>query len=162
MLTKFWVSGARAAAAGAAAAALALLTGCGTQPAAQPVLSTAGLVATWTSHSGGSVTFAGDHRFAASDLRPGKFWGGCAGSGKFSVSGTWQFLNADGQSSPSLTGYQKGSLIYLAFDPGSGGPSAQCAAGGLTLTSWNVGSAHGLCMRVDPDTPCDGYIFDRQ
>lgn len=155
-------SKARTAACAATLAALALLAGCATQSAAQPFLSTAGLVATWTSHSGGSVTFASDHRFTASDLQPGKFWGECARSSEFSVSGTWQFVNADGQSGPSMTGYQKGSLIYLAFDPGSGGPSAQCVAGGITLTSWNVGSAQGLCMQVDPDTPCDGYIFSKQ
>jgi hypothetical protein len=97
----------------------------------------------------------------ATGLRLGKFWNPCAGAGEISVSGTWQFLNSPGDSAPGFTGYSKGSLVSLNFDGAPGNTSAGCTGGEIKLTSWNEGSTRGLCLQFDPDTPCDGYIFNK-
>jgi hypothetical protein len=96
-----------------AVAAIVLLAAC-VQNGTQPVLSSADLVAEWVSPAGGSITFASNHRFTATDLRLGKFWGECAGAGNISVSGTWQFLSPQGDSGTGL--YSKGSLVVLYFN----------------------------------------------
>jgi hypothetical protein len=59
------------------------------------------------------------------------------------------------------TGYPQGSMVDLAFDGAAGHPSAGCTGGFIKLTTWNVGSVPGLCLQLDPDTPCDGYIFTK-
>ena len=141
-----------------AAAAIVLLATRAQYPT-QPVLSSTDLAATWVSPAGGSITFANSNRFTAVGLRLDKFWGGCAGSGKISVSGTSQFLSPQGDSGTGS--YSNGSLIGLYFDDTAGDPSTGCTGGGITLTSWNTGSATALCLQFDPDTPCDGYIFER-
>jgi hypothetical protein len=141
-----------------AAAAIVLLA-TRAQSGTQPVLSSTDLVATWMSPAGGSITFANSNRFTAAGLRLDMFWGGCAGSGKTSVSGTWQFLSPQGDSGTGS--YSKGNLVYLYFDDTAGDPLAGCTGGGITLTSWNTGSATALCLQFDPDTPCDGYVFER-
>jgi hypothetical protein len=141
-----------------AAAAIILLATCA-QYGTQPVLNSADLVATWVSPAGGSITFANSHRFTGAGLRLDKFWGGCAGAGKISVSGTWQFLSPQGDSGAGL--YSRGNLVGLYFDAKAGDPSTGCTGGGITLTTWNTGSATALCLQFDPDTPCDGYLFER-
>lgn len=143
------------------AAAVVLVTSCVAQSGTQPVLSSSDLVATWTSPDGGSITFTRNHRFTAAGLRLDRFWKGCAGVGRISASGTWQFLNSHGSSGLSPTGYAKGSLISLSFGGVADNPSLGCTGGGIELTSWNVGSTPGLCLQFDPDTPCDGYVFNR-
>jgi len=132
------------------------------QSASQPTLTSADLSTTWRSSDGGSITFAEDHQFSAIGLRLDKFWTGCSGFGEMSVSGTWKFLNSNGDSGPGLTGYPSGSLMSLDFSKASDSPSLGCTGGGIDLTSWNVNSVAGLCLQMDPDTPCDGYIFVRQ
>lgn len=141
-----------------AAAALVLLAAC-VQIGTQPVLSSADLVAEWVSPAGGSIAFASNHQFTATDLRLGKFWGGCAEAGNISVSGTWQFLSPQGDSGTGR--YSKGSLVALYFNNTAGNPSTGCTGGALELTSWNTDSTTGLCVQFDPDTPCDGYIFEK-
>ena len=138
-----------------AVAAIVLLAGC-VQNGTQPVLSSADLVAEWVSPAGGSITFASNHRFTATDLRMGKFWGFC-GAGKISMSGTWQFLSPQGDSGTGLS--SEGNLVVLFFNNTAGNPSTGCTGGALELTSWNTDSTTGLCVQFDPDTPCDGYIF---
>lgn len=138
------------------AVAVIILVACVTQVGAQPVLSSADLTAKWVSPDGGSITFAATHRFTATGLRIGKFWRGCARLGEISGSGNWQFLNSHGDS--GVVGFTRGSLVSLTFE----GRSSACIAGQLTLTSWNVGSKRGLCVQFDPDTPCDGYVFDKR
>lgn len=141
-----------------AAAALVLLAACiQIGVATQPVLSPADLVAQWVSPAGGSIAFASNYRFTATDLRLGKFWGFCAAAGNISGSGTWQFLSPEGDSGM----YSKGNLVALYFNNTAGNPSTGCIAGALELTSWNTGSTTGLCVQFDPDTPCDGYVFQK-
>lgn len=143
------------------AVAVTALAGCVAQSGTQSVLTPADLAATWTSHDGGSIAFSADHRFVAIGLRLGKFWKPCAGVGKISVSGTWQFLNSQGDSGGGLTGYAKGRMVDLSFDGANGSPTIGCTGGFIKLTTWNVGSAPGLCLQFDPDTPCVGYIFNK-
>ncbi len=152
----------RAAAAIYVAAAVTLLVGCVTLSGTQSVLSSADLVAVWRSPEGGSIAFSGDHRFVATGLRLNKFWNGCAGTGRISASGTWQFLNSQGDSSVGSTGYSTGRLVDLSFDGAAGNPSIGCTGGAIKLTSWNVHSKPGLCLQMDPDTACDGYVFNRR
>jgi hypothetical protein len=144
-----------------AVATITLLAAHGPPSGTQSVLNPADLAATWTSPGGGSITFARDHSFVATALRLDKFWNPCAGAGKISVSGTWQFLNSQGGSGPGLTGYPQGSMVDLTFDGAAGNPSIGCTAGFIKLTTWNVGSTPGLCLQFDPDTPCDGYLFSK-
>lgn len=120
----------------------------------QSVLGPANLAATWTSPDGGSITFARDHGFAATGLRLDKFWTPCAGAGTISVSGTWQFLDANGDSGLDPAG----SMVGLTFDGAAANPAIGCTGGGIMLTTWNA----GLCLQFDPDTPCDGYIFSKR
>jgi hypothetical protein len=98
-----------------------------------------------------------NHVFRAAELRLARFWAGCTKSQEISASGTWQFLSPEGATSQGFGGaYLKGSLVYLTFN----NSPTECL-GGIGLTSWNVGGASGLCLQMDPDTPCDGYIFDK-
>jgi len=135
-------------AAGYAVAAMILLAACVQQSGTQPVLSSSDLVATWVSPVGGSISFASDHRFTTSGLRLGKYWGGCAKTGRISAAGTWQFLSPQGDSGVNPTGYSKGSLIDLSFDQTPGPSPIDCIGGAMTLTSWNLGSARGLCVAI--------------
>jgi hypothetical protein len=32
----------------------------------------------------------------------------------------------------------------------------------VDLTTWDSGSQQGLCVQMDPDDPCDGYVFTKQ
>lgn len=145
-----------------AAAAVTMLAACVTRSGTQPVLTSTDLVAVWRSHDGGSIAFTSDHRFVATNLSLGKFWNGCAGAGKISASGTWQFLSSQGDSSISFTGYSRGKMVGLSFDGAAGNPSIGCTGGAIKLTSWNVNSTPGLCLQMDPDTVCDGYVFNRR
>jgi hypothetical protein len=147
--------------AAACAAAVTVLAACTTQSGSQPVMGPADLVAVWTSPDGGSMSFTGDHRFTVTGLRIGQFWNACARGSRLSASGTWQFLNSQGDSGPGLNGYQQGSMVDLSFTGATGAPAVGCTGGFLRFTSWNVGSAPGLCLQMDPDTPCDGYVFNR-
>ena len=147
------------AAAGIAAVAVAALLAAQAGPSGtQSVLGPAQLAATWTSPVGGSITFGRDHSFAASGLRLGRFWAPCAGAGTIAVSGTWQFLAANGDSGLNPAG----AMVGLAFAGTAGNAALGCTGGGIKLTTWNAGSTPGLCLQFDPDTPCDGYIFSKQ
>ena len=155
-------SGVRWVLAVACAAAVTLLAACSTTAGAQPVMNPSDLVATWTSPDGGSMSFTGDHRFTVSGLRIGKFWNACASGTRLTASGTWQFLNSQGDSGSGLNGLQKGSMVDLSFAGATGNPAVNCTGGFLRFTSWDVGAARGLCLQLDPDTPCAGYIFNRR
>lgn len=117
------------------------------------------MAGTWVSPDGGSIAFSTSHAFTAEGLRLGEFWTGCPKSARISVSGTWEFLNSQGDSN-GFTGFPTGNLLYLTFNSQVHGSPSECL-GGISLTSWDTSQTPGLCLQMDPDTPCDGYVFDK-
>lgn len=75
-----------------------------------------------------------------------------------SVSGTgeWEFTNAHGNTPPPGVTYKSGNQIFLAFD----GQNDTCNA---ELTTWEINPPVGLCLDLDPDSPCTGtpWTMDR-
>ena len=138
--------------------AVILLAACGGTHS-QPVLNKSDLVGTWTSSKEGKVTFGSDYKFIATDLRIGSYFSNrCQ---LVSGSGTWQFLSPQGASGPSLTSYIRGNLISLNFDSSTSVSAFTCTGGGIELTSWKTNSPAGLCLDLDPDSPCTGSLFVR-
>src|SRR5260370_10579155 len=119
----------------------------------QPILRKADVVGSWSSPKGGEITFSGDQQFTATDLRLRPYYG--AGCQDLSVAGTWQFIGPQGDSGRSLTAYTSGNFISLNFVAPGRGP---CAIG-IELASWEVNPPLGLCLNLDPDSPCAGYVF---
>jgi hypothetical protein len=134
-------------------AVLALLAGCarGTNT---PVLTRAELVAKWVSPSGASMTFFADHQFTASGLNLSAEGGNACSD--VTGTGTWQFLSPQGVSGHTLTRYAKGSVVQLGFN--SPVPSG-CDAG---FSSYEINPPVGLCLDLDPDSPCTGEVFTKK
>lgn len=77
--------------------------------------------------------------------------------GLLSGAGTWQFVDSDRQTATSSAA--GANMVALFFSKVS--PPGRCG-GVLQLTSWDTGSAPGLCVQQDPDTPCSGYVFSKR
>lgn len=123
--------------------------------AQQPGLDAAELHGTWLSSDGSSITFTGVNSFAAARIDYGRYVS--PSCGLVSGSGTWEFINSDGQSVTSTAADT--NLIGLFFATVS--PAGSCGPT-LQLASWDAGSDPGLCLQIDPDTPCTGYVFDKR
>lgn len=70
--------------------------------------------------------------------------------------GTWQFLNSQGYSGSSLGYYVKGSVIGLIFTSPA---NSKC---GDQFTTWKQGPEVGLCLYLDPDSPCTGSVYTKE
>jgi hypothetical protein len=141
-----------------AALASAALSGCvplgpGAQ---QPSLDTASLLGTWVSSDGASITFSGADSFAATRFNYANVIPTC---GVMSGTGTYQFIGPDGR---SVASSGPGTTMIGLFLDDDASTTGQCTSAAFELTAWDVGSKAGLCVQVDPDTPCDGYIFTKQ
>jgi hypothetical protein len=139
---------------------LALAAGCegGVQTSMQPDITVSQLAGTWTSPEGsGAITFHADHSFAATRLDlNGLFGQTCQPAA--SASGTWEFLSPDGDSTPNPEQYSSGYVIGLTFAGFNRTPTSSCASiWSLTqLTTWQINGPLGLCVDMDPDSPCIG------
>jgi hypothetical protein len=134
-------------------AALVLLAGCG-GATNQPMLTSADLTATWASPSGATLTFFPNHQFAATGLNLAAYFG--ASCRNVTGSGSWQFLSPQGHSGPSPTSYAKGNVVSVAFD---GPVSPLCDT---EFSSWEINKPTGLCLDLDPDTPCTGDLYSKK
>lgn len=143
----------RAAALLGAVAAM-LLSSCGRSDT-QPVLTRADLAGEWSSSHDATMTFYSDHRLKVSGLNLSAYLGG-RNCKDISGSGTWQFLNSQGDSGSSLGSYTSGNQIALNF---ASPISPACDA---SFTSWEVDPPVGLCLDLDPDSPCSGDIFTKR
>jgi hypothetical protein len=63
-------------------------------------------------------------------------------------------LSPQENSGPSLTTYSRGNLVGLTFMNPAHGP-----CGLPQFTSWTSGGSVGLCLDIDPDSPCTGDLF---
>jgi hypothetical protein len=147
----------KAAIVAAGGLAAGLLAGCisfGPGPQ-QPDLSATDLPGTWMSGDGASMTFAGDNTFTAIKFDYGKAIPSC---GVLSGSGTWQLHNPSDDYPPAPAGTPT-NLVDVRFTSVS--PLGSCL-GFLEMTSWDTGSTPGLCVQMDPDIPCDGYVFTKR
>ena len=130
-----------------------ILASCG-RSNAQPVIASSDVIGIWTS-GGASLTFLANQDVSVRDLRLASFFGSSCQD--LTGSGTWQFLSSTGDSGSSLSAIHKGSLISITLsDPNN----MRCD--GLEFTSWKLHGSQGLCLSLDPDTPCTGYVFNRQ
>jgi hypothetical protein len=107
------------------------------------------------SSDGSSITFTGAGSFTAARIDYGKYV--VPTCGLLSGAGTWQFVDPDGQTATSSAA--GANMVALFFSKVS--PLGRCG-GALQLTSWDTGSAPGLCVQEDPDTPCSGYVFSKR
>jgi hypothetical protein len=137
--------------------AAGLLAGCisfGPGPQ-QPDLSATDLPGTWVSGDGASVTFTGDNTFTAIKFDYRKAIPSC---GVLSGLGTWRLHNPSDDYPPAPAGTPT-NLVDVTFTSVS--PPGSCR-GILEMISWDTGSTPGLCVQMDPDTPCDGYVFTKR
>lgn len=116
------------------------------------------LAGTWISPEGsGAITFSADHSFEATRLNlNGLFGVTCLPAA--STSGTWEFLSPDGDSAPNLTQYSSGNVIALTFAGLDSAPTSACTSAWsqTQLTTWQINGPLGLCVDMDPDSPCTG------
>jgi hypothetical protein len=147
-------AGRRATALAACGLATGLLTGCvsfGPSPQ-QPAVNLAALPGTWVSGDGASITFTSDATFTATKFNDGEAVPTC---GTLSGSGTWQLVtNSDEYPAPPAGTPE--NLLALWFTSVS--PPGSCLSS-IDLTTWDTGSEQGLCLEMDPDDPCEGYVF---
>jgi hypothetical protein len=132
-----------------AAPLVLLLSACGPGVDVQPVIRAAQLIGRWRAPGGATMTFTPSHQFTGArlDLLPGVR--ACTG---VSADGTWEFLNSHGDSGPSLSAYAQGQVIAVNLT----NPHATCDP---QFTTWQQGSGTGLCLDLDPDSPCTGAVF---
>jgi hypothetical protein len=114
------------------------------------------VIATWKSTSGAVLTFFPDQHFIAKGLDLSAFGDGCR---NISGRGTWQFLSPQGVSGPNLNSYSKGNVLGLIF---TSGIRTLCSGSGPQFTTWEPDSTVGLCLYVDPDSPCTGELFAKE
>ncbi len=137
--------------------ATGLLTSCasfGPSPQ-QPSVNLAALPETWVSGDGASITFTGGNEFTATNFNYGKANPTC---GTLSGSGRWQLDDNSGDYPPPTAG-SPDNLLDLWFTSVS--PPGSCT-GLVEMTTWDTGSQQGLCLQMDPDDPCDGYVFTKR
>lgn len=138
---------------------LATIAGCG-RTDVQPILNKADVVGVWASSRGGLLTFEGNHRVIATNLRLSGFPElpdpSCA---HLSTSGTWEFLSLGGDSGPDVTTYGSGNAMALVFVGTSETPPC---TGTIQLVTWRITSTVSLCLSFDPDSPCAGYVFAKR
>jgi hypothetical protein len=135
-----------------------LLTGCvsfGPAPQ-QPSVDLTALPGTWVSSGdGASITFTPTN-FTATNFNYGKVMPTC---GTLSGSGTWQLHDMYDDYPPPTAG-SPNNLLDLRFRSVSS--PGRCTGGFLEMTTWDTGGKQGLCVQVDPDNPCDGYVFTKR
>ena len=135
--------GRRATALAACGLATGLLTGCvsfGPSPQ-QPSVNLGALPGTWVS--------------GAARRSPSRATATCR---TLSGSGTWQLVT-NSQEYPAPPAGTPENLLDLWFTSVS--PPASCL-GWVQLTTWDTGSKQGLCLEMDPDDPCEGYVFTKR
>ena len=133
-------------------AAVLMAAGCGGVIDSQPILTRAELVGTWAGPDGATMTFRDDHTVTVRHLDTTPL----SNCRNVSADGTWQFLSPDGVSGPGLTGYSKGDLVGVAF---SAQPILACSS---EFTSWEINPPVGLCLDLDPDSPCTGPVLTKR
>jgi hypothetical protein len=131
-----------------------MLPSCSIEASAQPVLLRQDLIATWATKNGATLMFSAGQKFVANRLDLSAFGNQCR---HVSGVGTWQFLNRHGSSGPSPGAYVKGNLIGLTFTR-----VVDSLCSGAEFTTWRPNSVVGLCLYVDPDSPCTGDLFTKQ
>lgn len=124
------------------------ISACGRNQTSQPTLNSSEVVGTWTGPLG-TMIFHADRTFEGQELKLNK---GCSG---ISGAATWQFLSSAGVSSSNPTFYKKGDLIAVDFI----GANSACS---FQLTSWEIKPPVGLCLDLDPDSPCSSSPFRRE
>jgi hypothetical protein len=149
--------GRRATALAACGLAAGLLAGCvsfGPSPQ-QPSVNLAALPGTWVSGDGASITFTSGDEFTAADFNYGKVM---PNRGTLSGSGAWQLVT-DSEEYPSPPAGTPENLLSLWFTSVS--PLGSCL-GWVVLTTWDTGGRQGLCLEMDPDDPCERYVFTKR
>jgi hypothetical protein len=142
---------------------LVLAAGCavvvGAFEPAQPDITVSQLAGTWVSPEGsGTVTFGADHEFAATRLNLNGL-SGSACQPATSASGTWGFESPNGDAiSSDLTAYSSGNVVFLVFAGLASAPYSTCTGewGTIELSTWQINGPLGLCVDLDPDSPCAG------
>ena len=152
----------RATAPAACGLATGLLTGCvsfGPSPQ-QPSVNLAALPGTWVSGDGASITFTSDGTFTATKFNYGEAMPTVIPTTcrTLSGSGTWQLVT-NSEEYPAPPAGTPENLLDLWFTSVS--PSGSCL-GWVQLTTWDTGSKQGLCLEMDPDDPCEGYVFTKR
>jgi hypothetical protein len=138
--------------------ATGLLTGClsfGPSPQ-QPSVNLATLPGTWVSGDGASITFTSGNEFTATNFNYGKAMPTC---GTLSGSGTWR-LHDSSEDYPTPAAGSPDHVLDMLFTSVSS--PGRCAGGPMEMTTWDTGGKQGLCVQMDPDNPCDGYVFTKR
>ena len=137
--------------------ATGLLTGCVTVgPTPQhPPVNLATVPGTWVSGDGASITFTSSDTFTASNFNYSNVIPTCR---TLSGSGTWRrHTSSEDYPTPPAGGTE--NLLDMWFTSVS--PPGGCR-GFMEMTTWDAGGKQGLCVQVDPDNPCDGYVFTKR
>jgi hypothetical protein len=142
--------------------AMGLLAGCVTSGPGpqQPSLVATDLPGTWVSGDGASITFKGGGEVAVTRFDFYKVIPkAISACGVLSGTGTWQLHNP-ATDYPAAPAGSPTNLVDLWLPSLS--PQGICASEDLEMTSWDSGSTPSLCVQIDPDTPCDGYVFTKR
>ena len=131
-----------------------VMTGCDSSgPVPQlPAVNAASVPGTWVSGDGASITFTSHGTFTAT-----KFNFARSAMSKCPnpiEGGTWT-IHSNSEDYPPPPTNSPENLLDLAFT------GASCL-GGVELTTWDTGGTQGLCVQVDPDDPCGGYVFTKR
>jgi len=129
-----------------------LLASCGSPGNPQPKITTAELSGAWNGSGGSVLTFNEDHSFSTQNLDLGLGLPASEGCGNITDTGEWEFLSVPGVSGPTPTTYDEGNLVALAFPDRFDGCDSE-------FTTWQVNGPLGLCLSLDPDSPCAGHVL---
>lgn len=148
--------GRRATILAACGLATGLLTGCVTIGPApqQPTVNLTALPGRWVSGDGASIIFTSHDTFTATNFNYGKVIPTCR---TLSGSGTWR-RHPNSENFPTPPAGSPENLLDMWFTSVS--PTGSCK-GFMEMTTWDAGK-QGLCVQVDPDNPCDGYVFTKR
>ena len=118
-------------------------------------MNVAAVPGTWVSGDGASITFTSHDTFTASKFNYGNVIPAC---GTLSGSGTWQrHRSSEDYPTPPVGGAE--NLLDMWFTSVS--PPGGCR-GFMEMTTWDAGGKQGLCVQVESDDPCDGYVFTKR
>jgi hypothetical protein len=147
-------AGRRAMALAACGLATGLLTGCVSfSPVPQqPAVNLATVPGTWVSGDGASITFTSDGTFTATKFNfANAAMSMCPAA---TEGGTWQ-IHSNSEDYPEPPANSPENLLDLSF-------MGEACSGGVELTTWDTGGTQGLCVQLDPDDPCEGYVFTKR
>lgn len=145
----------RLAVTGSVPAIILVLASCSGRAGTQPIITRAEVIGTWNGPNGAVMTFMANQTVTVRRLNLG--WNPTANCTNISAIGTWQFDSLQGASGNSRLAFSKSDILQIDFQAQ---PIEICSS---QFTTWELNGPLGLCLYLDPDSPCaSGYVLRKR